>query len=364
MRLLYITNGIDGSGGLERVLSLKTSWLAETQNYEVHVLVLNEAMHQPFFNFSSKIQFHSIAVSGNPWQYWRSYSKGLIAKVKEIQPQVIVVCDDGLKAFFTPLFLKKYAPIIYERHVSRSVFLRAKKDFKTRIIQTVQSFVINNLAKKFNCFVVLTEGNRQEWPLTNLEVIPNPLPFYPDSVATQRTKTVLAVGKQSYQKGYDLLLKSWSQLAPQFPEWQLHIYGKLDPQQGLESLATKLTITESVQFFPPSKTIAEKYNTAAVYVMSSRYEGFGMVLIEAMAHGLPCVTFDCPYGPSDIVKHEQTGYVVPNGDTEALANQLATLMNNESLREMMGIQARKEVLIYQMEPIGQRWINLFNSVVS
>ncbi|MCZ8144126.1 glycosyltransferase family 4 protein [Flavobacterium sp.] len=363
MRILYITNGIDGSGGLERVLSLKASWLADTKGYEVHVLVLNGAYQQPFFSFSPKIIFHSIAVGGNPFAYWRAYSKGLVATVKAIQPQLILVCDDGLKAFFLPLFLKKYAPLIYERHVSRTVFIGTQKGLLPRIVKGVQARLITCLATRFDRFVVLTSSNRKEWPLSNLTVIPNPLPFYPESVAAQREKVVLAVGKQSYQKGYDLLVQAWAQIAADFPDWRLEVYGKLDPNQGLESLAKTLQVDASVHFFPPQKNISAQYQKASLYVMSSRYEGFGMVLIEAMAHGLPCVTFDCPHGPGDLVQHETTGLVIPSGDVAALAQGMARLMADASLRESWGTTARADVTNYAMETVGQQWIALFETVV-
>lgn len=363
MKLLYITNGINGSGGLERVLSLKASWLADTQGYEVHILVLNEAYQQPFFSFSPKIIFHSISVSGNPIAYLRAYSKGLVAQVKTIQPQLILVCDDGFKAFLTPLFLKKYAPLVYERHVARAVFKRSSSGVFARFLKAMQFQVMTYLAARFDRFVVLTSSNCQEWPIQNLAVIPNPLPFYPESVSSKREKVVLAVGKQSYQKGYDLLLQAWAQIASRFPDWRLEVYGKLDPSQELEALAHELQVASSVFFYPPQKDIAAQYQKASVYVMSSRYEGFGMVLIEAMAHGLPCVTFDCPFGPADIVKNEQTGFVVPNGKIDALAAQVALLMELDLLRQNMGAQARKEVLRYQIEDIGQEWLNLFNVVL-
>jgi len=362
-RLLYITNGIDGSGGLERVLSLKASWLADTQGYEVHILVLNEAYQHPFFSFSSKIIFHSIRVGGNPIAYWRAYSKGLISQVEAIQPQLILVCDDGFKAFLTPLFLKKRAPLLYERHVSRAVFTGTQKGLLSRLFKRIQAQLITFLAARFDRFVVLTDSNREEWPISNLIVIPNPLPFYPDSVSRQREKVVLAVGKQSYQKGYDMLLHAWAQIAADYPDWRLEVYGKLDASQGLEGLADALQIGSSVHFYPPQKAIATQYEKASLYVMSSRYEGFGMVLIEAMAHGLPCVTFDCPYGPGDLVQHETTGLVIPPGDVTALAQGMARLMGDVSLRETWGTNARTYVTKYAMDTVGQQWIALFESVV-
>ncbi|HIE46079.1 MAG TPA: hypothetical protein EYP87_07955 [Flavobacteriaceae bacterium] len=102
-KLLYITNGINGSGGLERVLSIKASLLATNFNYQVHILVLNNAHKEPFYEFSDKIKFHSINVNGNPIFYFLQYKKGIKNILKKIQPNIISVCDDGLKGMLFPM---------------------------------------------------------------------------------------------------------------------------------------------------------------------------------------------------------------------------------------------------------------------
>lgn len=359
MRILYITNGISGSGGLERVLSVKASFLAEKYGHEVHILSLNEAGKSSFFNFSDKVVQHSIAVAGNPVQYLKSYVKGIKQTVQEINPDIISICDDGLKGFFLPRVLGRKIPIIYERHVSKLI----ENQHGNRTILKLKYGLMNFFARDFDRFVVLTEGNKKEWPLKNLEVIPNPLPFFPERSADLSSNKIIAVGKQSYQKAYDLLLKSWS-LVKNKENWELHIYGQKDSSVGLDDLAGKLAVSKSVFFNDPSLNIEECYKKSSIFVLSSRFEGFGMVIIEAMAHGLPVISFDCPYGPGDIIDHNSTGYLIPTGDTAAFSEKLENLMTSVDLRNQLGSNGRIEVQKYQAKKIVKRWDTLFSELVN
>tara|TARA_R110002012_G_scaffold283304_2_gene473575 strand:+ start:19911 stop:21011 length:1101 start_codon:yes stop_codon:yes gene_type:complete len=365
LKILYITNGVSGPGGLERVLSIKASYLADTMNYDIHFLTLNKLSDELFYTFSDAITFHNIIASGNPIQYFLKYRRGIAKVISKIKPDVISVCDDGLKGLFLPLIINKPCPMIYERHVSKNISI--KKD-KLSIIQKSTSWLLFKFmdfgAKFYDRFVVLTNGNTKEWDLNNKLVIPNPLSFYPptEEISTLTNKKVLAVGKQSFQKGYDRLLQSWSIVQTTHPDWELDIYGTISEKEALPELAKALKIESSVNFYAPVKNIAAKYKEASLYVMSSRYEGFGMVLTEAMAYGVPCVSFDCPYGPSDIISNHHDGILVPNHDTTALAHGMVSLMNDAQRRTEMGEMARVNVKRYLIEEIAVQWDNLFKSL--
>lgn len=364
MRILYITNGIVGAGGLERVLSIKASYLADKLGYEVHILTLNQNDSPQFYEFSPKITLHDIHVEGNPLRYFLQYYKGIKKVVKTVAPDVIVVCDDGLKGFFLPLLLRKFCPMVYERHVSKEIEM--KHDFSSikKLSIKIKWFLMERLARNFNQFIVLTKGNKKEWPsLKNMMVIANPLSFYPERSSQLTNKKVIAVGKQGYQKGYDLLLPAWKLVTEKHPDWQLSIYGKKDSSQGLETQAKELNIQDHISFCDPEKGIEQKYLESSIYVMSSRFEGFGMVLIEAMACGVPCVSFDCNYGPADIIQDGKDGFLVTNGDTDAFADKVIKLIVDEDLRKIMGAKAKENVKRYLPEEIVPQWDVLFRSLV-
>ena len=365
IKLLYITNGIDGPGGLERVLSIKASMLADTFEYEVHILTLNQDSKALFYDFSSKIKFHNIMAIGNPFQYIKQYRAGIKQQIAVIKPDIILVCDDGLKGLMLPLIIGKPFPMVYERHVSKNIEIKTdKRSLFFNMINKLKFKCMDLGASFYDAFVVLTQGNLNEWPLKNIQVIANPLSFYPSEVSTLKNKKVIAVGKQCYQKGYDRLLKSWKYVNKKHPDWSLDIYGTISKDEALDSLAHTLGISDRVHFYPPVKNIADKYKEASIYAMSSRYEGFGMVLTEAMAYGVPCVSFDCPYGPGDIIKNGTDGFLVANGDIEDLSTKINGLIEDELLRHNMGKQARENVKRFLPINIIKQWDNLFKQLIN
>tara|TARA_R110002049_G_scaffold2235_1_gene16329 strand:+ start:7132 stop:8244 length:1113 start_codon:yes stop_codon:yes gene_type:complete len=363
-KILYITNGISGSGGLERVLSIKASYLAENFGYEVHIITLNQSRAPLFYNFSNKIEYHDLRVDGNIFKYYHTYRKGIKAKIKQIQPDIISVCDDGLKGFFTPSIIGKPCPMVYERHASKNIF---KNSDRLGFFQNLKFKVLNKCmhfgARKYDVFVVLTHDNLTEWNLSNLKVIPNPLSFYPDQTAKLINKKVISVGNHGFQKGYDRLLQSWKLVVEKHREWILEIYGKIDTHEKHIKLAEKLKISDNVFFFKPIKNIHDKYNEASIYAMSSRSEGFGMVLIEAMACGVPCIAFNCPCGPKDIITQAEDGFLITNGNIYGFAEKLNVLIENRELRLQMGTKARRKAKNYLPETIIPLWDNLFRDLI-
>jgi len=361
MKLLYITNGINGAGGLERVLSVKASLLADSYGYEVTILGLNKGNDNPFYDFSSKINLVSIRVEGNFLQYIHQYRKGILKTIRDIQPDIIAVCDDGLKGFLVPQFIKTKAQIIYERHVSKCIEKRNGAGWGRKMIVKAKWFLMELLAKKFAKFVVLTDGNRNEWStLKNVVVISNPLSFHLESAAPLTDRTVICVGKISYQKGQDLLLKSWQIVHRKHPNWSLELYGK--EQQDFFDVRSYSDF--NVHFYLPEKHIREKYLKSAINVMSSRFEGFGMVLIEAMACGVPCVSFDCPSGPADIIRDGEDGFLVEPQNTEALAEKVMMLIEDEKLRQKMGEAAKKNVKRFEAKHVVKQWDQLFKGLIT
>lgn len=356
LKLLYITNGINGSGGLERVLSIKASYFTEKLGYEVTILSLNDAHLDPFYQFSEKIRMVSIPVGGNPIQYIQAYKKGIQKTVNKIQPDIISVCDDGLKGFFLPTVIKTKAKWIYERHAS--IELNKQKGFSGKI----QANIMKLLSKSFDAFVVLTPTNMNEWKGNNICAIANPLSFISDKINLLDQKNIIAVGSHSYNKGYDTLLKIWKTIEINHPDWQLEIYGKFDKEQTFINLSKELELS-NVVFHPPVANIQEKFEESSIMVLPSRSEGFGMVLIEAMVCGVPCIAFDCPSGPRDIIQNEIDGFLIENQNQKEFESAIINLIENADLRVQMGTTAQQNVKHYAMEQIAQDWTQLFKAVL-
>ncbi len=172
-------------------------------------------------------------------------------------------------------------------------------------------------------------------------------------------KKVICVGKISYQKGQDLLVEAWDKVWRKHPDWKLELYGKSNE----DYLNTERLKEKNILHFPPEKNIMEKYLDSSIYVMSSRFEGFGMVLIEAMACGVPCISFDCDYGPSDIIIDNEDGLLVKKESTKDLADKLLLLIENNDLRQDFGKKAKVNVQRFEQSIIAQKWDNLFKRIL-
>jgi len=354
MKLLYITNGINGSGGLERVLSVKASVLADDYDYRVSIATLNEENHRPFYPFSPKVEFKTFYAKGNPLNYLLQYRKSIKQLVKEVQPDVISVCDDGLKGFLIPKFIGKQIPVIYESHASQLIANRGRG---ISLNKKIQHRFKQILGSRFSNVILLTQGNLKEWTVKNTMVIPNPLSFYPEKSSELKNKKVIAVGSHSYNKGYDRLLEIWKKIEIDFPDWTLEIYGK-SANGKYESLAKELKLRQ-INFHPPVSNIEEKYLGASVFVLPSRSEGFGMVLTEAMACGLPVVSFDCPNGPADIIRNAEDGFLIENENIELFSEKLKLLIRDFELRKQMGRAGKENVKRYLPNQIVSQWNELF-----
>lgn len=351
MRLLYITNGITGVGGLERVLSVKASYFAENLGYEVCIIGLKEKRIKPFYEFSPKIIFHTIDITKKKSAYFSEIRR----IVKEFNPDIISVCDDGLKGFFVPLWIGSKAKKVYERHVSREMLTQGK----TPNLKQRAAFRLMNMGGRlYDKFVVLTSDNEKQWNFRNTTVIPNPLPFISEPTSNLKNKRIIAVGKVSVQKGYDRLLDAWKLIMHRHPDWSIDIYGWLPEDHDLPDKVKET----SIQIKKPVKDIQKEYLTSSIYALPSRFEGFGMVLIEAMTCGVPCVAFDCPCGPRDIIHDGEDGFLVENGNVRQFAERLSTLIENEDLRKKMGKNARRNVRRYDVNIIAKQWDKLFKSL--
>ena len=217
--------------------------------------------------------------------------------------------------------------------------------------------------KRLHKFVVLTDDDRQSWPeLNNVVTIPDMLSFEPKLISPMTEKRILAVGRYCYQKGFDLLLEAWASIQQKTPDWRLDIYGDGD-RRPYQQLIDELKIDRSrCSLNSRTSDIEREYANSSMFVLSSRFEGFGLVIVEAMACGLPVVSFDCKFGPGSIIMDEEDGLLVEKGNVKNLSDAMLRLASDNDLRLKLARNAKQSVSRFSKENVAKMWQDLFDSI--
>lgn len=211
--------------------------------------------------------------------------------------------------------------------------------------------------------LALTQEDADHWVgegLTNVDFLPNPLPFLPDTPSPRSEKVVASIGRLSHEKGVDMLLDAWAEVAPRQPGWTLRIHGSGPAEQQLQQQCADLGLQDSVDFAGQTDDVPGALRASSLFVQSSRGEGFPLSLLEAMACGVPCVAFDCAPGVREIITHEEDGLLARPGNTMELARHLIRLMSDQHLRDTFGERALHTVRRFDPETITRRWEELFD----
>ncbi|WP_413757501.1 glycosyltransferase [Streptomyces sp. MMBL 11-3] len=210
--------------------------------------------------------------------------------------------------------------------------------------------------------LALTREDADLWigqGLNNASYLPNPLPFMPQVPSARTEKAVVSIGRLHDQKGIDMLLDTWAEVAPRHPDWRLRIHGSGEDEEMLRKRCTALGLDGSVDWMGRTDDVPGALRAGSVFVQSSRGEGFPLALMEAMATGLPCAAFDCAPGVREIVRDGEDGLLAAVGNTGELARRLDTLMSDKGVRDVMGERARVNVQRYAPQEIVRRWEGLF-----
>ena len=377
LKIVYCTPALYMAGGVERVLSLKANYFADHYGYDI-TIVLTEGKNKPlFYPLSDKIKVVNLDIDFE--ELWtcsflkkilvylkkqRIYKKRLAEELMRLRPDITISLLRREINFLTSV--KDGSKKIGELHVNRANYRNFEAEEANAIKNLFAKLWMRNLVshlKRLDRFVVLTEEDKVSWTeLNNVIVIPDPLAFHIDDISPLTNKRVIAVGRYVYQKGFDLLLQAWAKMENQHSDWELVVYGMGD-RDPYEQIIDDLRIDRSrCHLYGSTPDIKKEYLNSSLFVFSSRFEGFGMVLIEAMACGLPVVSFDCSCGPKDIVRPDEDGLLVPSGDTDSLADAMHRLMSDDDLRKDMASKAIINVRRFQLDEIAQRWKTLFNSV--
>ncbi len=378
LKIIYCIPSLYLAGGMERVLTLKANYFAEVYGYEIIIILTDGEDKKPFYELSPRVKIINLNINfeelnGKPIirkillylkkQY--KYKNKLKKCLFEIKPDITISMLRREINFINSI--KDGSVKIGEIHFSKANYrdLNGEKIFGhiQKLIAHLWMKQLIHQLKKLDKFITLTDQDRQMWTeLKNVETINNPLSFSPGITSKCENKQVIAAGRYVNQKGFDLLIEAWSIVEKKHPDWELHIFGDGD-RKSLELLFDKYDIKNCFLEYSTSD-ISTKFINSSIYVLSSRYEGMPMVLLEAIAFGLAVVSFDCPCGPKDIITNRIDGVLVESGNTIQLANEICTLIENDDLRKEMGLNAQKNAEKYRIENICQLWKNLFENLTN
>lgn len=380
MRIVYVINKMINLAGIERILTCKMNYLSEKPDYSVFLVTYEQPNQALSFQINNKITYQPIdaPIPQREEMTLFGWMKAYISARKVfrhqfcnvlriIHPDIVIFTGYAFPVLDIIIDNSRQinAKTIMESHVKGDT-VSMKKYIFNHTLALLFSFWDYNILKKIkkvDCVVTLTHEDKEFWKsyANRIEVIPNILTITPKKVIDYRTKRIIAAGRYVHQKGFDMLLEAWHIINENTSDWHLYIFGN-ENREPYQRIVDKYKLNNNTHLMGATKDIAEEFSKSSIFVLSSRFEGFGLVLAEAMSCGLPCVSFDCPYGPRDIITDDEDGILVENGDVEALSKAIERLMADENLRQSMGEKAIINVVRYNSSNIMTRWEELFSSL--
>jgi glycosyltransferase involved in cell wall biosynthesis/membrane-associated phospholipid phosphatase len=365
-----------GMGGTIRTTFNLASYLAECHDVEVISVAGNR--NKPFFSFPDGV---TVTLLDDRYEAGRSRVGRLLGRVRSLLIHPADRMAGGSSLWTDVLVLRKLwrvrsGVLLGTRPALNLLVLAAKRPGLAVVGEEHMHLGFHNARlaaairhryRKLDALVTLTEGDRAEYAellggATRIERIPNAVPAIEGPRAPLTEPTIVAAGRLSSQKGFDRLIPAFSLIAADCPEWTLRIFGTGPAQPRLERQIARRGLEGRVLLLGRSRQLGDEMQRASMYVLSSRFEGFPMVILEAMTRGLPVVSFDCPTGPREVVRDGANGILVPDDDRVALAAAMLDLIHDPERRRRLGAAAAEDARRYSTAAIGPRWDELLASL--
>ena len=386
MKIAYCLFGTYSAGGLERVTAVKANWLAE-HGSEVYLVTSGHAGRPSYYPLQPSVKHIDLGlcyeVPGAISRFeayrrnlpkYRKHKELLERLFAEIRPDIAVAAGWHEGTFLYQL--KDGSKKIIEHHIWRNAnfalySLYLKQMSHVTLLRRVKSGLLvlwnrwltykqGRYDQKFDRLVVLTEEDKTyctHCPTTS--VIPNPITAPSSEVSPLSDKVILAVGRLDNQKNFPGLIDIWALIAKDYPDWKLRIVGEGYTDTRILQKVKEYSLEGQFELCPFTNNVQEHYLSSSIFTMTSDFEGFGLVLVEAESMGLPLVSYACPCGPRDIIRDGQDGFLVERGDMKTFAARLRQLIEDEELRRRMGQAAKVNSQRFSLDNVMKQWEALF-----
>ena len=381
MNLLYCIPHLYNSGGMERVLTQKVNWLAAHTDYTITIVTTEPVptgMSDIYFPLDKRVKVVALNVDFNAdytkpllpkycahMRHMRAYKRALTEYIVQHGIELCISLGGKEIAFLRHLPCRTIAEMHFAMDQRRQLIEANHKSLFWSLVGEVRTRQLVQAVKPLERLVVLTDADKTDWQrsgCTNVMCIPNPcsLDGQKVSIKSAKSKTILAVGRLHEQKGFDLLLQAWKPIEKTYSDWSLRIVGEGPKRAELEAQIESQGL-KRVVLVGATNNVLDEYEAASIFVLSSRYEGLPLALIEAMWFGLPCIAFDCPQGPAELLA-EDRGWLVPDGDIAELTAQIAYALSHpeEALKRAQKAQSFAQTT-YSEAAIMPQWVQLIES---
>lgn len=368
MTLLYFVDNLKYSGGIQRMLTNKINYLAANTDYCIHLICYEQS--EAFFPIDNRINIHYLNIKTNQYSVLRKIrNTPLIIKktkvlIKKIKPDIIINENMRTMTFLLPFLIKKI-PLIYVIHFSFEGLMQMSTNiYKNKVIRKFITSTRNYILKRYTRFIVLTENDKRKWNLPNCQVIPN-FTCIDNTIKSDLTeKTIVFVGRFSPEKDLSTLIKAWKIVSESKPEWKLELYGDGVEKEKIITLIQELNLEEHIFIKGKKSDIEEVYKKASALILTSKFEGFVLVVLEALTMGVPCITFDIP-GCNNIIKNGINGYLVKEHSYTAMANKILEYIQcNYSDKQAIQKQIPVTIEKYSKDFVMEQWTDLFQECIA
>lgn len=376
MRLLFFTPLLSTKGGIERTLTDKANYMAD-KGHEV-IIVTYEHEGTAVYQLSTSVKHIDLACHffdiyrypffrrlNEAFRQKRLFRKSMCRLLTDYRPELIVVTIPNTEIYLLDLMsIVGNIPVIIESHLAFG-----RQVLSCGLIEKWMSLLYNPMSaiRKADLLIALSNGDSECWrrkKIRHIEVIPNPVTFYDDNLIISEKKTcrIIAVGRLTPQKRFDRLINAFALIAEKYPDWFVDIYGDGYEKGSLRDLILNKGLSNRIHIQTPISDIYTEYKRSQFFVLSSDFEGFGLVLIEAMACGIPVLSTDCPYGPSEIIEDGVTG-LLSKMDVNDLASKMEFLITHSEDCKHMGEKAYKAAARFKKETIMPQWEHAYMKIV-